>query len=167
MADYQRLPQQDPEQPGPPPKKEEPILQRTSTILVATAAIVVLAAAAYVLGAANELSYNKVVFESPGVSAQHFKEGVAKCKAIRREGKHHYPLPESRKLNPRFVNGTAATLLKNGYIFDGVSEAYPGDILIDRGIIVQIGPSIEALQDVVVVDLKGHVVTPGIVDMHR
>ncbi|CAO3572103.1 unnamed protein product [Mortierella alpina] len=166
MADYQRLPQQDPEQPALPPKKDEPFLQRTSTILVATAAILLLAAAAYVLGAANELSHTKVVFESPGVSAQHFKEGLAKCKAIRRNGKHHYPPAASRKFNPRFVNGTAATLLKNGYIFDGVSEAYPGDILIDRGIIVQIGPSIEALQDVVVVDLKGHVVTPGIVDMH-
>ncbi|KAG0197966.1 hypothetical protein BGX28_008557, partial [Mortierella sp. GBA30] len=166
MADYQRLPLHDPEQNGHPAAKEEPFYKKPSTAILATVAIVLLSAASYVLGAANELSHTKVVFEGPSISAKHFAEGVAKCKAIRDEDRHLYPAPESRALNPRFVNGTVPTLLKNGYIFDGVSEAFPGDVLIDRGIIVQIGRSIETPHDVVVIDLKGHIITPGIVDMH-
>ncbi|KAF9110482.1 hypothetical protein BGX27_006277 [Mortierella sp. AM989] len=168
MADYSGLPQHDQEEIGH--AYEEPdkfaFLRSKRTLLPATAAIALLAASAYLLGASNELSPTKIHYEDAGISASHFAQGVAKCKAIRREDKHQYPAPEARSSNPRFVNGTAPTLFKNGYVFDGVSESFKGDVLIDKGLIVQIGNKIKAPENTVVVDLKGHILTPGIVDMH-
>ncbi|KAF9110782.1 hypothetical protein BGX27_005894 [Mortierella sp. AM989] len=168
MADYSSLPQHDQEEVGH--AYEEPdkfaFLRTKRAMLLATAAIALLATSAYVLGASNELSHNKVHYEGGGISAKHFHQGVAKCKAIRKKDKHQYPAAEARTSNPRFVNGTAPTLFKNGYVFDGVSESFKGDVLIDKGLIVQIGGDIKAPKDTVVVDLKGHILTPGIVDMH-
>ncbi|GJJ68433.1 hypothetical protein EMPS_00779 [Entomortierella parvispora] len=169
MADYSSLPQHDQEEAGhayPQPKGEFFRKHKKTTIVLATAAIALLATSAYFLGASNELSHNKVHYEEVGISAGHFANGLNKCKAINRENKHDYPVPEARQVNPRFVNGTAPTLFKNGYIFDGVNESYKGDVLIDRGLIVAVGGNITAPEDAVVVDLKGHILTPGIVDMH-
>ncbi|KAG0211955.1 hypothetical protein BGX28_007036 [Mortierella sp. GBA30] len=166
MADYTSLPQHDQEEAGHAYPQGEPFYRKKSTVLLATAAIALLAASAYVLGASNELSHTKVHFEEVGISAKHFAEGVAKCKAIRRQDKHQYQAAETRTVNPRFVNGTTPTLFKNGYIFDGVSESFQGDLLIDNGLIVKVGGRIEAPENAVVVDLKGRILTPGIVDMH-
>ncbi|KAF8971311.1 hypothetical protein BGZ46_010308 [Entomortierella lignicola] len=146
MADYSSLPQHDQEEVGH--AYDEPdkfaFLRTKKTIILATAAIALLSVTSYYLGASNELSPKKVHFEEAGISASHFSEGLAKCKAIRRENKHQYPEPETRTFNPRFVNGTSPTLFKNGYVFDGVSEAFKGDVLIDKGLIVHIGGDIKA-----------------------
>ncbi|KAG0311785.1 hypothetical protein BGZ99_009899, partial [Dissophora globulifera] len=169
MSDYQPLPQDDSLQQHEQPLSSEVFpaaLRRKRTLILATAAITLLAATSYLLGSSNEYSYRSVVSSSPGISPAHFAQGLAKCKAIRREDKHRYPLPASRSHNQRFVNGTAPTLFKNGYIFDGVADAVKTDLLIDRGIIIKIGGDIEAPQGTVVVDLKGHILTPGLVDMH-
>jgi len=70
----------------------------------------------------------------------------------------------SRK--PSFqTNGSV--LIRGGRILTvtkGVLEK--GDILIEKGKIVQIAPSIKAKAGVKVVDATGKVVTPGIVDAH-
>ncbi|KAG0265074.1 hypothetical protein BG011_005477 [Mortierella polycephala] len=168
MADYNSVPQHDQEEVGHAYDQPQrgAFLRKKSTLLLATAAIAVLAASAYILGASNELSHNKVHFEDIGISPTHYAQGLAKCRAIRNEHKHHYPAAESRAINPRFVNGTATTLFKNGYIFDGVSESFKGDVLVNNGLIVEIGGEIKAPKDAVVVDLRGHILTPGIVDMH-
>ncbi|KAF8928307.1 hypothetical protein BGZ58_009745 [Dissophora ornata] len=184
MADYTSLPQHDQEEAGHTFEQpqhdqdgvghtyEQPqrgaFLRKKSTLLLATAAIALLATSAYFLGSSNELSPNEVHFEEVGISDRHWTNGLNKCKAIRsrRENGHEYPAPETRKVNPRFVNGTAPTLFKNGYVFDGVSESFKGDVLIANGLIVKVGGEIEAPKDAVVVDLKGHILTPGIVDMH-
>lgn len=169
MSDYQSLPQNDPEEAGDNVDQEEktPFYRRKSTLLLAAAAIALLGASAYVLGTANEWSHHRVHFEGAGISREHFAQGLAKCKAINKEGKHNYPAAETRTVNPRFVAGTAPTLFKNGTIFDGVSEAFQGDLLVDNGLIVQVGGEIEAPEGATVLDLKGHIITPGIVDMHR
>ncbi|KAF9429712.1 hypothetical protein BGZ94_009739 [Podila epigama] len=168
MSDYTHLPQHDHEEEGHTydrPQKGA-FLRKKSTLLLATAAIALLATSAYFLGSANELSYHQIHYETPGLSSAHFLQGKAKCDQIRRKDKHIYPPAESRAFNPRFVNGTAPTLFKNGYIFDGEGEGFKGDLLIDQGIIVQVGGDIKAPEGATVVDLKGHIITPGIVDMH-
>ncbi|KAF9370914.1 hypothetical protein CPB97_002375, partial [Podila verticillata] len=167
-SEYTTLPQHDQEEVGHTYEQpaKEPFYRKKSTLLLATAAIALLATSAYYLGSANELSYNKIHFESPGISGRHFLHGKAMCEQIRRKDKHTYPPAESRTINPRFVNGTAPTLFKNGYIFDGENEGFKGDLLIDQGIIVQVGGEIKAPKGTTVVDLKGHILTPGIVDMH-
>ncbi|KAF9303528.1 hypothetical protein BGZ74_003561 [Mortierella antarctica] len=172
MVDYQRLPQHEQEDNGfdtRPAASQKGVVnfRKKSTLLLATAAIALLATSAYFLGASNELSDNKVHFEAPGISESHFSEGVAKCKFIHRKNKHVYPPAESRSSNPRFVNGTAPTLFRNGHIFDGEGEPFKGDLLIDRGIIIKVGGEIRDFpKDIVIVDLRGHILTPGIVDMH-
>ncbi|KAF9436290.1 hypothetical protein BGZ76_004354 [Entomortierella beljakovae] len=168
MADYQGLPQheEDEDEHVYDTPDKFAILRKKSTILLATAAILLLSTSAYLLGATNELSPKKVHFEDVGISAARFKYGVEKCKAINKADKHKYPAPEKRKANPRFVNGTAPTLFKNGFIFDGVNESFKGEVLVDNGLIVKIGDEIKAPKDTVIVDLKGHILTPGIVDMH-
>ncbi|KAF9388150.1 hypothetical protein CPB97_001526 [Podila verticillata] len=171
MAEYQRLPQHEQDDAGfdsrPANQKGLVNFRKKSTLLLATAAIALLATSAYFLGASDELSDHKVHFEAPGISEAHFAEGVAKCKFIHRKNKHAYPPAESRSSNPRFVNGTAPTLFKNGHIFDGEGESFKGDLLIDRGIIIKVGGEIRDVpENTVVVDLKGHILTPGIVDMH-
>ncbi|KAF9920078.1 hypothetical protein FBU30_010136 [Linnemannia zychae] len=168
MSDYQSVPQNDNEEVGHAYERPQKgaFLRKKSTLLLATAAIALLTTTAYFIGASNELAPKKVHFEDVNISGHHFANGVNKCKAIKRDNKHVFPQPESRVRNPRFVNGTKATLFKNGYIFDGENEAFKGDLLIDQGLIVEIGGEIKAPKGVNVVDLKGHIVTPGIVDMH-
>lgn len=169
MSDYQSLPQNDVDEAGDnidQPDKT-PFYRRRNTLILGAVLIVLLGASAFVLGAANEWSHHKVHFESAGISREHFAQGLAKCKAFDKEGKHEYPAAETRTVNPRFVTGTAPTLFKNGTIFDGVSEAFQGDILVNNGLIVEVGGDIEAPEGATVLDLKGHVITPGIIDMHR
>ncbi|KAF9366937.1 hypothetical protein BGX34_000058 [Mortierella sp. NVP85] len=166
MSDYQSLPQNDQEEAGEQPDSQKNPLLEKRNIIIAAAVVALLALSAYVLGASGELSHSKVHFENAGISPEHFAQGLAKCKAIGKEGKHRYPAAESRTINPRFVNGTAAILFTNGTIFDGVSEAFQGDLLVDNGLIVRIGGEIEAPEGATVVDLRGHIITPGIVDMH-
>ncbi|KAF9367461.1 hypothetical protein CPB97_005726, partial [Podila verticillata] len=55
-----------------------------------------------------------------------------------------YPPAQFHTINPRFVNGTAPTLFKNGYNFDDENEGSKGDLLIDQIIIVQVGGEIKA-----------------------
>lgn len=169
MADYASVPQHDTDDVGHAYDRPQrgAFLRKKSTLLLATAAIALLTTTAYFIGASNELSPKKVHFEDVNISGRHFAQGLAKCRAIKRENKHVYASAESRTKNPRFVNGTVPTLFKNGYIFDGENESFKGDILIDQGLIVKIGRGIKALEGTKVVDLKGHIITPGIVDMHR
>ena len=59
-------------------------------------------------------------------------------------------------------------LLKNGRVIDPANgRDGVADVLIDAdGPIAQVGPSLEAGPDVQVMDCTGHVVAPGLIDMH-
>lgn len=174
MADYQHLPQDDYEGDHAPrtgasfPRTlKKALSKRSNVVLLATAAVAILAASAFWLGSANEWSHHSVHFETVGISAERFQHGLHKCEQIHRKDKHIYPEAETRTFNPRFVNGTKPTVFRNGFIFDGVKEAYRGDVLVDQGVVVKVGKVGEVSEDTVVVNLKGHILTPGIVDMHR
>ncbi|KAF9582989.1 hypothetical protein BGW38_010464 [Lunasporangiospora selenospora] len=169
MSDYQQLPQHDRQD---DPQDDEPsrpawVLSRNQKIVLLVAATALLATSAYLIGASNEFAHHPVDFQQAGISLERFEAGLSKCKAIRRKHKHVYVAPEERLINERFVNGTAPTLFKNGFILDGVSaELQRKDLLVDQGLIVQIGSDIQPPKKTVVVDLKGHIISPGIVDMH-
>ncbi|KAG5648502.1 hypothetical protein DXG03_003113 [Asterophora parasitica] len=79
----------------------------------------------------------------------------------------------SRTHSDRFQEGTAPTLIRNATIWTGrVSghEVVVGDLLLDKGIIQAVGEidqsTLDAYDDLVVVDAAGAWVSPGIVDMH-
>ncbi|KAF9126734.1 hypothetical protein BGW39_006421 [Mortierella sp. 14UC] len=170
MADYQHLPQDDYDGDHAPRtgtsfgRNLKNSLTKQNVVLLATAAVAILAASSYWLGASKEWSHHPTHFEQAGISPKRFEYGVAKCNEIHRKDKHQYP--ETRTFNPRFVNGTKPTVFKNGFIFDGVNESFRGDVLVDQGVVVKVGGDIEPPKNAVVVDLKGHILTPGIVDMH-
>ncbi|OCH88874.1 carbohydrate esterase family 9 protein [Obba rivulosa] len=78
-----------------------------------------------------------------------------------------------RKESDRFVPGTRPTLIRNATIWtgrvDGL-EVLKGDILLDKGLIKEVGPIegslLESLDDLVTLDAEGAWVSPGIVDLH-
>ncbi|KAG6903044.1 hypothetical protein C0995_007477 [Termitomyces sp. Mi166 len=80
----------------------------------------------------------------------------------------------SRAQSDRFQPGTPPTLIRNATIWTGrVSghETIIGDLLLDKGIIKEVGDVSQATidmysQQLVVVDAGGAWVSPGIVDMH-
>ena len=64
-----------------------------------------------------------------------------------------------------------STVLKNVTVIDGTGAAAKPNsaIVMTDGKIAYVGPvsGLKAPQGAKVVDLKGHIITPGIVDMHR
>lgn len=79
-----------------------------------------------------------------------------------------------RSQSDRFVPGTKPVLLKGAKIWTGAkngTQVFTGDILLDKGLIKSVGnlgsASLKAYgSDLIVVDVKGAWVTPGIVDVH-
>lgn len=79
-----------------------------------------------------------------------------------------------RKQSDRYVPGTKPYLLKNARIWTGAengTEVVDADILLDKGLIKGIGhvrqSTLQAYKDdLVVIDVRGSWVTPGIVDLH-
>ncbi|CAK5272806.1 unnamed protein product [Mycena citricolor] len=76
----------------------------------------------------------------------------------------------SRTVSDRFQEGTKATLIRNATIWTGAHDGHEivhGDILLDSGLIKQVGAvDLSAYKDVSVLDVAGAWVTPGIVDLH-
>lgn len=58
-------------------------------------------------------------------------------------------------------------LLKNGHVIDPANTINgPADIRLTNGKIAAVAPNLFPADDETVLDLRGHVVTPGIIDMH-
>ncbi|KXN85953.1 hypothetical protein AN958_10661 [Leucoagaricus sp. SymC.cos] len=73
----------------------------------------------------------------------------------------------------RFVPGTHPVLIRNAKIWTGHDdgkEVVHGDVLLDRGLVVEVGKvskkDLDGLKHIKVVDAKGRWVTPGLVDLH-
>ncbi|KAI8139957.1 hypothetical protein BJV82DRAFT_645934 [Fennellomyces sp. T-0311] len=97
---------------------------------------------------------------SPGISYASFQYGLSKCQ----EHQEKEIQPAERQRNPRGPSNSTL-LIKNAHIWLG-NRYLDGDILVEDGLIRQVGPLLEAEPDTRVIDAGGRVVTPGIVDMH-
>ncbi|PPQ79032.1 hypothetical protein CVT25_002341 [Psilocybe cyanescens] len=95
---------------------------------------------------------------------------VQKCQSL-----HDLPGPpdgfHQREHSDRYVSGTPPTLVRNASIWtgrDSGNEVVVGDILLDKGLIKEIGTIkvLKAYKNLVVVDAGGAWITPGIVDLH-
>ena len=85
---------------------------------------------------------------------------------------------DRRKESDRFVPGTTPVLLRNAQIWTGArngTEIVYGDVLLDKGLVVAVGHIPQSLLEIVrlsvateiiVEDLGGAWVTPGLVDLH-
>ncbi|KAI0074160.1 carbohydrate esterase family 9 protein [Panus rudis PR-1116 ss-1] len=103
----------------------------------------------------------------------HAAASLARCRSLTATPG---PAPDfhKRTQSDRFVPGTKPVLLKNAKIWTGDAngtEVIDADVLLDKGIIKGIGKvrngQLKDLRDeLVVIDVKGAWVTPGIVDVH-
>ncbi|KAI9276924.1 hypothetical protein BDA99DRAFT_554869 [Phascolomyces articulosus] len=104
---------------------------------------------------------------APGISYASFQYGLSKCQQASAQETQQQPETLSpRQRNPRGPSNSTL-LIKNGYIWLGNRYLDGGDILIQDGLIVQVGHGLESIdENTKVIDAEGRVVSPGIVDMH-
>jgi hypothetical protein len=112
----------------------------------------------------SEKSHNTVSFLT-------LEAGRAKCEAIhnRRNKAANFP-SEDRYYNPRAESTQEPILLKNAVVWDGQGNVLENvDIYIENGIIRQVEKNIQIdlNKKVKVINVTGHIVSPGLVDMHR
>ncbi|BGP18790.1 hypothetical protein JCM10213_003446 [Rhodosporidiobolus nylandii] len=103
------------------------------------------------------------------ISALRWSEAVERCEDL-----HVLPgVPDSfwrRKESDRFVPGTRPTLIRNATVWtgedDGKEVLHNHDVLLDRGLIIDVGENLQREAFADVIDAHGAWLTPGIVDMH-
>lgn len=104
---------------------------------------------------------------TPGISSSAFKQGLAKCQQIHSHYKASYTNTQKRTLNPRAPQDIQPIVLRNAVIWDGQGEILNHvDILMSNGVISQVKQNIQAPVSAKIIDVGGHIVSPGIVDMH-
>ena len=65
------------------------------------------------------------------------------------------------------TNSSNSMLVKNALVFDGTNaELFESDIKIENGRITEIGPGLQGQGQVQELDVRGSVVTPGLIDNH-
>lgn len=102
---------------------------------------------------------------TPGISSIAFQQGLAKCQQIRYESPKI--TTSKRKFNPRAPGNSQPIVLKNAVVWDGQGEILNHvDILMDNGVISQVKQNIQAPASAKIIDVGGHIVSPGLVDMH-
>lgn len=102
----------------------------------------------------------------PGISAERMGAGLNTCAALanKRPIENH---PSEDRTNPR-GHGSQPVLLTNAVVWDGQGGVQENvSILLQEGIVKKIDATIEAPEGTKVIDVKAHVVSPGLVDMHR
>ncbi|KAF1978817.1 hypothetical protein BU23DRAFT_524354 [Bimuria novae-zelandiae CBS 107.79] len=148
--------------------------RRRGVRVVATACLAYLAYSAYSI-ASNTQRPSSIL------SVERLQEDYAVCAALRRKPTE---ASEPRGYNKRWINGTKPLLIRNATIWTGepatgTSEEetragkgwswVSGDVFVDKGLIVQIQPSIQSASlpsDTDIFEANGRLLTAGIVDMH-
>src|SRR5262245_62415047 len=65
------------------------------------------------------------------------------------------------------MSQATTVLIRNGRVLDPANNHDAvADVLIDSGVIKQVGPSLTAADGVEVIDVSGKVVCPGFIDIH-
>ncbi|ORE03980.1 composite domain of metallo-dependent hydrolase [Rhizopus microsporus var. microsporus] len=104
-----------------------------------------------------------------GVSEITMQRGREKCEAIKNRRREKNRPDSTRAKNPRADPNQKPILLKNAVVWDGQGNVLEDvDIYIESGVIRQVEKniSLDSNKDVKVIDVAGHVVSPGLVDMH-
>ena len=59
-----------------------------------------------------------------------------------------------------------AVQLKDAIVFDGIGNVFRNyDVILENGRISYVGPS-KIIPNALIIDVKGNIVTPGLIDMH-
>ncbi|GAN03088.1 amidohydrolase family protein [Mucor ambiguus] len=119
-----------------------------------------------------EIKHKKTIYPieapiTPGISLSAFKQGLTKCQHIRLGNRARSTNSEKRTFNPRAPRNSQPILLRNAIVWDGQGEILNHvDILMSNGVISQVKQNIQAPAAAKIIDVGGHIVSPGIVDMH-
>ncbi|CAO3654957.1 unnamed protein product [Mucor fragilis] len=103
-----------------------------------------------------------------GVSELTMENGRIQCEAIQTR-KREKNTPDSNRQNPRAEAAQQPILLKNANVWDGQGQVLKGvDVYMQDGVIQKVEKDIKVKEGahVKVIDVAGHVVGPGLVDMH-
>ncbi|KAI8333784.1 hypothetical protein EDC96DRAFT_525755 [Choanephora cucurbitarum] len=104
---------------------------------------------------------------APGISVKTFEVGLSKCHQISKQAKGTLSKSSIRSKNPRAPDNVQSILLKNATLWDGEGNVVNGiDILMADGVIREINHNIRTTKNASIIDVKGHIVSPGLVDMH-
>lgn len=102
-----------------------------------------------------------------GVSELTMENGRIQCEAIQTR-KREKDTPSKDRKNPRAEANQQPILLKNAVVWDGQGNVlHHVDVYMEDGIIQKVEKDVKVAQHVKVIDVAGHVVGPGLVDMHR
>lgn len=103
-----------------------------------------------------------------GISKAAMQQGLDQCEAIQNKRRLRNE-PNPHRLNPRASNDTQPILLKHAIVWDGQGNVlHDVDILMQHGVIKQVQADItDTPDDTKIIDVRGHIVSPGLVDMHR
>ncbi|KAI7873769.1 composite domain of metallo-dependent hydrolase [Lichtheimia hyalospora FSU 10163] len=102
-----------------------------------------------------------------GISKAAMQQGLDQCESI--QNKRRLPNePNPHRSNPRASNDSQPILLKNAIVWDGQGNVLNDvDILMQNGVIKQVQADITDTPDhTKIIDVHGHIVSPGLVDMH-
>ena len=109
----------------------------------------------------------------PSISPAELAYGRSKCLANQQQPEVDYTLASKRlsSLSDRREKDTKRTILRNATIVDGDGKTVPGQSVIVRDGIIEAVDEDFRLQDLAarsdtVVDVKGRIVTPGLIEMH-
>ncbi|KAI8376532.1 uncharacterized protein BYT42DRAFT_534964 [Radiomyces spectabilis] len=102
---------------------------------------------------------------NPGISESAMQSGLAHCQRLQKARKINVP-SETRK-NPRAGNAPPV-LLTHATVWDGEGNVqHDVDILLQDGVIRNVQRGLKVTDaSVKIIDVKGHIVSPGLVDMH-
>lgn len=103
----------------------------------------------------------------PGISAAALEEGLNKCRQIKKARVESFA--DADRKNPRADKRTSDILIQNAEVWDGEGNILKNvNVLLQDGIVKAVGKDVEATnENTEVIDVKGHIVSPGLVDMHR
>lgn len=108
---------------------------------------------------------------SLGISTKSLQHGLAKCRQLEKSAsiiENNAIYSADRKVNPRAPKNVRPVLLRNAVVWDGQGEILDHvDILMTNGVISQVKQNISQVPaGAKIIDVGGHIVSPGIVDMH-
>lgn len=148
--------------------KHNPAGTFTAALVMAVGAIVIIALFLPDTTSLNPFPSSKGgLVVPPGISASALQEGLNKCRQLKRDRIESFA--DKDRQNPRADNRTPDVLLQNAEVWDGEGHILKNvNVLLQNGVIKAVGKDVQATDSKTeVIDVKGHIVSPGLVDMHR
>lgn len=140
----------------------------TAALVLALGAIVIVALFLPDTTSINPFPSSKGgVVVPPGISASALEEGLKKCRQLKSDRAESFA--DVNRKNPRADKRSPDVLLQNAEVWDGEGHILQNvNVLLQNGVVKAVGKDVtDTGSNTEVIDVKGHIVSPGLVDMHR